>query len=95
MEKVTDEPHVVALEEILNGVGTGWEENWIPADPEEGTESFKEISPCAWCYGTVAEMDDSVMHRGSLMRFYNRHEGTRIWSGRPSDELREATLWGD
>lgn len=58
-EIVTDEPHVVALEEILNGVGYGWEENWIPADPEEGMESFKEISPCAWCYCEMcgAKMD--------------------------------------
>lgn len=95
MEKVTDEPHIVILEAILYGVGTGWEENWIPADPEKGTESYKELSPCAWCYGTVAEKDGSVMTRDSLMRFYGKPEGTRIWSGKPSDELREATLWGD
>ena len=64
------EPRVMTLEEVLEGVGHGWEENWLEAG--EDWPEQKTLEPCAWCHGMVAEVDSSFSDAQCIKKHYNR-----------------------
>ena len=82
---------VLKLNEVLTGIGTGWVEWRIPADPDEGEKAACSIRPCAWCMGGVAEPDDEYSDSHWLKREYGRI--IRVWDRRPTDEERAEAAW--
>ena len=87
-------PRLVRMREIDSGTGTGWIEIHYKAGDIEGEPEHKDLTPCAWCYGTVILLgNDGVCDRVAFRRHYNCLYGVRIWIGKPSDELRERTKW--
>ena len=84
-------PHVVTLDELINGVGIGYEENWLKG--EDGEEDSFEVNRCAWCNGGVVLNDAEYVSRAVLERLYNKPYGLRVWSREPSEEQREKTPW--
>lgn len=90
-ESVDGAPHVVPLDELINGVGIGYEENWLRG--EDGEEDSFVLDECAWCKGGVVVNDSDIVSRAALERLYNRPYGLRVWSRKPSAEQREKTPW--
>ena len=90
-EPVDGAPHLVPLEELINGAGVGYEENWLKG--EDGEEDSFEVNRCAWCNGSVVLNDSEYVSSKLLERHYNRPYGLRVWSGMPSAGQREATPW--
>lgn len=84
-------PRVVTLDELINGVGIGCEENWLKG--EDGEEDSFVLDECAWCKGGVVVNDSEIVSRAALERLYNRPYGLRVWSREPSAEQREKTPW--
>lgn len=85
---------LLTAEQVQNGKGVGWQEIWYEADPEEGTEEYKELYECAFVAGNVMLRDGSSSYSNDLPRDYNKKYGERIWVGaKPTDEEREKTPW--
>ena len=91
IEPVDGTPHVVTLDELINGAGVGYEENWLKG--EDGEEDSFVLDECAWCKGGVVVNDSEIVSRAALERLYNRPYGLRVWSRKPSEEQREKTPW--
>ena len=83
-------PRVMTREEIENGVGHGWIEDWYDADGEEGTQEYWEISPCAWCHGGVVKVDTAgavdIIPPKYLRENYGKKYMYRIWDEYPTGE---------
>ena len=83
-------PRVMTREEIENGVGHGWIEEWYPADEEEGTAEYWELLPCAWCHGGVVQTDEfgsvDMTTPEMLKTHYGKRYGLRIWDQYPTGE---------
>ena len=83
-------PRVMTLEEIEDGVGNGWIEEWYPADEEEGTAEYWELLPCAWCHGGVVQTDEfgsvDMTTPEMLKTHYGKRYGLRIWDQYPTGE---------
>ena len=90
-EPVDGTPRVVTLDELINGAGVGYEENWLRG--EDGEEDSFVLDECAWCKGGVVVNDSEYVSRAALERLYNRPYGLRVWSREPSAEQREKTPW--
>ena len=90
-EPVDGAPRVVTLDELINGVGIGYEENWLKG--EDGEEDSFVLDECAWCKGGVVVNDSEIVSRAALERLYNRPYGLRVWSRKPSAGQREKTPW--
>ena len=90
-EPMYSAPRVVTLDELINGAGVGYEENWLKG--EDGEEDSFEVNRCAWCNGGVVLNDSEYVSRAALERLYNKPYGLRVWSREPSEEQREKTPW--
>ncbi len=88
-------PHVLSLDEVLGSCGSGWCENWFPADEEDGTPEGIEVCPVAWCHGSCMFDSASVTEREALIRCYNKRYGMRFWSDKPTDQQRDNVPWSD
>ena len=86
-------PRVLALEEVLEGSGGGWAEDWLEACEEDGTPEERVLRQVAWCRGCVIDGTCSSLDADRLREFYLRKYGTRIWTGLPTDEQRMAEPW--
>ena len=96
LELLGGTPRVLTLDEVLTGKGCGWIENWFEPDEETGAPDYKELFECAWCYGGVVMMESGMLDHSEpehVKKFYGKKYGTRIWTGRPTEEEREATPW--
>lgn len=87
--KTEEKPRLYTLKELREGCGGGWYECWLmESDAEPET---KELQPCGWCLGHI------ILEYGSngpiIEDWYNVKYGYRIWSGKPTDEEREAEPW--
>ena len=91
VEPIYGAPGLVPLEELFNGAGVGYEENWLRG--EDGEEDSFEVNRCAWCNGGVVLNDAEYVSRAVLERLYNKPYGLRVWSREPSEEQREKTPW--
>ena len=89
------EPRLLALRELENSFGHGWEESHLIGDDED-PERFTLVE-CAWVNGHVINEDGSDAHVQSnyWQEKYNRPYGVRVWEGDepPTEEKRKAALW--
>ena len=85
-------PRVLALDEIMNSAGSGWMEEWLEADPEDGTPETHELLEAAWCHGDVV-FDNSYTDAEQLKAFYLKPYGIRVWNVKPTHEEMEAEPW--
>lgn len=91
-------PRVLEPEEI-GEAGTGWREDWY--EPEDGEEEYKSLCRVAWVRGNSVEAEEPDEHGlfglsyGSVVPDdrYNQPYGWRLWTEKPSEELREKTPW--
>ena len=86
-------PRVLALDEILEGAGGGWAEDWWEASEEDGTPEERVLRQVAWCRGCVIDGTCSSLGAERLREIYQKKYGTRIWTGLPTDEQRTAEPW--
>ena len=85
---------LLTAEQVQNGKGVGWHEAWYAAEPEQGTEEYKELRECVFIAGNVMLRDGSCGWEYDLQKGYNKKYGERIWIGaKPTDEEREKTPW--
>ena len=45
----------LTLDEVMNGSGTGYEEDWLPPDGDD--PAIKTLKPCVYLMGDVLEFD--------------------------------------
>lgn len=78
--------------------GTGWEEDWLPPDPEmDRPQEEVVLTRCAWA-GQWMVYPDGDMSMLPTAEVYNRaHTGRRIWIGDrfPTAAERAAAPWMD
>lgn len=85
-------PRVLPLDDVMDTAGSGWLEEWIEADPEDGTPETHELLQAAWCHGDVV-FDSSYTDAEQLKAFYLKPYGLRIWNVKPTHEEMEAEPW--
>ena len=89
------EPRVLTLEELMSSSGGGFVEIWFEGDPEEELKEEKVLIECGWCRGCYVSEDGDFSNEDYIAWQYNKRYGLRIWTGRPTDEQREAVKWDD
>ena len=89
---MTNKPRIMTIDELRDTVGHGWEENWIEPEFEGGADRF-ELTPCAWCLGSIALPENCHATVGQIESLYNKRYGLRMWSDFPAPEDTEAAPW--
>ncbi len=78
--------------------GTGWEEEWLPADLEmDRPGPTLTLRRCAWCGGWMVYEDGDLAELPGADMYNRWHEGRRIWIGNryPTAGERAAAPWVD
>lgn len=91
-----NEARALTLRQLNEGCGAGWIETRLaPEDGDDSEGDVFELAPCAWCCGNLIMDDGSSATRSMLQDLYGKKYGLRLWTDRPTEEQREATLWDD
>lgn len=83
---------VLTPEEAATATGSGYLEDWVVWEGEEGSKGTKLLYPAAWCCGKAVNSTGEVI-KLTDERFYNREYGIRVWTGEPTKEQMEETPW--
>lgn len=86
-------PRVLPLDEVMETAGSGWCEDWWPADPEDDTPEEHSLRQVGWCRGNVIDDSGSTSGPGHLRDKYLEKYGFRIWSTKPTEAEMEAAPW--
>lgn len=87
-------PYVVNRDVLLSW-GHGWYEVYTIGDEDD--PPVRMLYECVWLNGYVmtADVDGNIDYPNWLKQWYGKKGGARIWSGKPTEQLMEATPWTD
>lgn len=84
-------PMLLTLEQAQRYCGAAWVESIWDAD-EESPEGDHDLYEAAVYHGALL-CEHGVTERERLAEMYNKRNGMRLWTGRPSDEQMKGAAW--